>query len=284
MVREYGNPPYEIVVLHGGPGAAGSTGGLARLLAKKYSVLEPMQSKDSIYGLVEELRQQIEGQTVDQVVLIGHSWGAWLAGIFAEKYSKMVKKVILIGCAPLAEEYVSEISVRRQANMTLEEQREYESILCVLEEDRRKKAGGEKSERLEERLEEIGDLEKSQYLCRLGEICDRADGYAEIVQEQEAVIVDGELYGKVWNEAVELRKTGVLLELFKNISCPVTCIQGCVDPHPIQGVTEPMRGCGVLKGVYVLEKCGHTPWKEKYAREEFEKVLFQVIEMGKENS
>lgn len=39
MVRKYGKEPYHIIVLHGGPGAAGSVCGLARLIAQEYGVL-----------------------------------------------------------------------------------------------------------------------------------------------------------------------------------------------------------------------------------------------------
>lgn len=48
MVRRHGKGPYNIVALHGGPGAAGSAFGLARLIAKEFGVLEPMQSKYTI--------------------------------------------------------------------------------------------------------------------------------------------------------------------------------------------------------------------------------------------
>ena len=42
-VRRYGRPGRPAIVLHGGPGAPGSAGGLARALADPLHVLEPWQ-------------------------------------------------------------------------------------------------------------------------------------------------------------------------------------------------------------------------------------------------
>lgn len=117
MVRKYGKEPYHIIVLHGGPAAAGSVCGLARLIAQEYGVLEPMQSKYAIRELEEELMKQIEKNCSGKVILAGHSWGAWLAGLFAERFPDKVEKVILIGCGPLDEAYVSRIGERRKGNM-----------------------------------------------------------------------------------------------------------------------------------------------------------------------
>lgn len=257
MVRKHGKEPYHIVVLHGGPGAAGSAFGLARLISKEFGVLEPMQSKYTIREQEEELRAQIENNCSGKVILAGHSWGAWLAGLFAERFSDKVEKVILIGCPPLDEAYVSKIGERRKGNMSPEEAKEFDQILRQLEE-----VWGEKDE----------------YLRRLGEICDRADGYQEEKSLSDKAEVNGELYEKVWKEAAELRKSGKLLERFERISCPLVLIQGAVDPHPSEGVIQPLRDRNVDIKSYVLDKCGHTPWREKYAREEFARVLFSELE------
>lgn len=257
MVRKHGKEPYYIVVLHGGPGAASSAFGLAKLISKEFGVLEPMQSKYTIMEQEEELREQIENHCSGKVILVGHSWGAWLAGLFAERFPDKVEKVILIGCGPLDEVYVSQIGERRKRNMSSEETEEFDKTLRQLEE---------------------GFGEKDEYLRRLGEICDRADGYQEEKNLRDKAEVNGELYEKVWKEAAGLRKSGKLLERFGRISCPLVLIQGVVDPHPSEGVIQPLRDRNVDIKSYVLDKCGHTPWKEKYAREEFAEVLFLELE------
>ncbi len=244
------------MVLHGGPGAAGSALGLARLIAEEYGVLEPMQSKYTIRELEEELKEQIEENCLGKVVLAGHSWGAWLAGLFAERFPDKVEKVILIGCGPLDESYVPQIAERRKENMSSEEAEEFEWILGRLQD-----GTGDKDECM-------------RLVAALGEICDRADGYQEEGSLDEKADVDGELYEKVWREAAGLRKSGELLKRFRRISCPLALIQGAADPHPWQGVIQPLKDSDVDIETYVIPKCGHTPWREKYAREEAaEKII-----------
>ncbi len=257
MVRKHGKGPYNIVVLHGGPGAAGSAFGLARLIAKEFGVLEPMQSKYTIGELEEELMEQMEKNCPGKVILAGHSWGAWLAGLFAERFPDKVEKVILIGSGPLDECYVSQIGERRKENMSSKEAEEYDQI-----------------------LRQLGDGlgEKDECLQRLGEICDRADGYQEEEALRDGADINGNLHDKIWKEAVRLRKSGELLERFGRISCPLVLIQGAADPHPAEGVIQPLKDRNVDIKSYVLGKCGHTPWREKYAREEFARVLFSELE------
>lgn len=257
MVRKHGKEPYRIVVLHGGPGAAGSAFGLAGLISGEYGVLEPMQSKNTIGDLEEELLQQIEENCSGKVILAGHSWGAWLAGLFAERFPDKVEKVILIGCGPLDESYVSQIGERRKGNMSPGEAEEFDRILRQIED---------------------GFGKKDECLRRLGEICDRADGYQEEESMGDKAEVNGDLYEKIWKEAAALRRSGKLLERFRRVSCPLVLIQGAADPHPPEGVIQPLRDCNVDIKLYVLDQCGHTPWREKYAREEFAGVLFSELE------
>lgn len=256
MVRKYGKSPYNIAVLHGGPGAAGSACGLARLISEKYGVLEPMQSKYSIGELEEELLDQIKANCPGKVTLVGHSWGAWLAGLFAQRYPEKVKKVILIGCGPLEEKYVPQIGERRRKNMPLEVKTEFDGILRQLE---------------------SGTGKNDAYLKRLGRICDRADGYQEEEFLKDQAEINGELYEKVWKEADELRKSGKLLECFEKILCPLVLVQGIADPHPAEGILLPLREKKKEIKSYVIERCGHTPWREKYARKLFVDILLSEL-------
>ena len=84
------------------------------------------------------------------------------------------------------EAYVSQIGERRKGNMSSEEAEEFDQILRQLEE---------------------GFGEKDEYLWRLGEICDSADGYQEEKHLRDKAEVNGDLYEKVWKEAAGLRMT-----------------------------------------------------------------------------
>jgi pimeloyl-ACP methyl ester carboxylesterase len=83
--REYGEQPFKIAVLHGGPGAPGSAAPIAEGIFRHRSVLEPFQTADSVDGQVEELRQILESCASLPVTLVGHSWGAWLGYIYAAR-------------------------------------------------------------------------------------------------------------------------------------------------------------------------------------------------------
>ena len=108
-VREYAKPPYKFLVLHGGPGAPGCAAGLCRGLSEKAGVLEHLQKSHTIEGLFDEIKCIIEGYSLNKVVLVGHSYGAWLALLFTEKYPQVVSKVVIIGCGPLETKYLPEL-------------------------------------------------------------------------------------------------------------------------------------------------------------------------------
>ena len=55
-LRKYGERPYSVVVVHGGPGAGGEMGVVAGELAPEWGVLEPIQTAGTVEGQVEELR------------------------------------------------------------------------------------------------------------------------------------------------------------------------------------------------------------------------------------
>ena len=54
-LRTYGDPPFNVAVLHGGPGAPGQMAPVARELSSKWGVLEPLQTATSLGGQILEL-------------------------------------------------------------------------------------------------------------------------------------------------------------------------------------------------------------------------------------
>lgn len=254
MVRLYGKAPYEAVLVHGGPGAIGSLKGFAEKLNEisQIGVVEAIQSKYSIEELIEELYCQIKSHCSNKVSLIGHSWGAWLVVLFTEKYPEVVKNVILIGCPPLEDKYVSEIGSRRLQNLSDEDGAIFQRLVSNHATDK--------------------DMEK------IPRIFDQADNYClENREKHRAERTDSEMHNKVWSEAAELRSSGKLLISFQNIKSKIYLIQGESDPHPINGVTIPLQENGVQCEVYVLERCGHSPFMEKYVKDEFYKILVRAI-------
>src|SRR5215211_3749423 len=94
-LRRYGAAPFRVAVVHGGPGAPGSVAAVARELARERGVLEPLQAARSVDGQVAELGDVLARAASPPVVLIGHSWGAWLAALLAARHPALVGKVIL---------------------------------------------------------------------------------------------------------------------------------------------------------------------------------------------
>ena len=135
MTRRYGKAPFRAAAIHGGPGAVGSAGGLAEGLAVSAScgVLEPFQSKETIPELEAELEKQLAAEAAAPVALIGHSWGAWLAALFAAEHPERVSKLILVGSGPLHSRYVPLIGKRRLARLDGRRRERFQALLAELD-------------------------------------------------------------------------------------------------------------------------------------------------------
>ena len=92
-------------------------------------------------------------------------------------------------------------------------------------------------------------------------------------EEEEHIEVRQDIYQGVWPEANELRRSGKLLQLGEKIECPVVAIHGDYDPHPAEGVKEPLSKVVKDFKFILLENCGHTPWIEQIAKNEFYEIL-----------
>lgn len=254
MVRLYGNAPYKTVLVHGGPGAIGSLKGFARELSElsQTGIVEAIQSEYTISELIEELYIQIKENCSEKVSLIGHSWGAWLVALFAEKHPDLTENVILVGSGPLEDKYVSEIGARRFQNLSAEDGAIFQRLTA--------------NQATDEDMTKIPSIfEKSDNYCLENRELHRADK------------IDSKMHNTVWTEAAQLRSNGELLAIFKRIKGNLFLIQGETDPHPARGVMDPLSENGVACKAYLLEKCGHSPFMEKYAKEEFYKILLQII-------
>lgn len=254
MVRLYGKAPYKIVLVHGGPGAIGSLKGFARELniLSQMGVVEALQSKYSIAELIDELYSQISDNCNEKVSLIGHSWGAWLAALFAVKYPELIERIILVGSGPLEDKYVAEIGTRRFENLS--------------EED------GEIFQRL------INNQATDEDMAKIPNVFEKSDNYClENRDMHKADKTDSRMHNTIWEEAAGLRTSGELLAAFKRIKNKIVLIQGETDPHPARGIMIPLQENGVECETYILEKCGHSPFMERYAKEDFYKILLEII-------
>ena len=109
-LRTYGNAPYRTLVLHGGPGSPGCAAGLCRgLQTRGISVLEHLQKGKTAAQLMKEKLNTLDAHGIEKITVVGHSYGAWLALLFAAKHPHRVEKTIIIGCGPLQEKYLPQL-------------------------------------------------------------------------------------------------------------------------------------------------------------------------------
>lgn len=252
-LRTYGNAPFAVAVIHGGPGAPGSMAPVARELSSRRGVLEPLQMAPSVEGQLQELQAVLKTHADLPVTLIGSSWGAMLSFIFAARFPVHVAKLILVGSAVYDEQYARAIQETRISRLDEEAKREVLSLLTI--------------------LSDPAVSDKCTPLARLGALFTEADGYNPVTLDTEVLEHQYHLNQSVWGEAAELRRSGKLLELGKQIQCPVVAIHGDYDPHPAEGIRKPLAPILGNFRFVLLKNCGHLPWIEKEARGEFYRVL-----------
>jgi pimeloyl-ACP methyl ester carboxylesterase len=251
-LRRYGSAPYSVAVVHGGPGAAGEMAPVARALSAGRGVLEPLQNAATLEGQVQELRDVLAGHADLPVTLVGHSWGAWLAFIVAARYQALAAKVILIGSGSFEERYAVRVLETRLSRLGRREREEAISLM--------------------ETLQDHGGGDGPAALVRFIGLISKADDF-DPLPGSEGCELRPEILRQVWGEAERLRRSGELLALGEEIRCPVVAIHGDYDPHPAEGVSEPLSRVLTDFRFVLLEACGHTPWRERRAKERFYAVL-----------
>jgi len=250
--RKHGKAPYKIAFLHGGPGGAGDMYSVAKHLASDFGILEPLQCGLSIQQQIDELHSCFKEQSNEALIVVGFSWGAWLATIFAAKYPDLVKKLIFIGAGAFTEDYIQDMTKVRMQRLKPDEQQEVNSILL--------------------KMNGCRTVDKKLFQ-KFGCLMSKADAYDFSFTGDSRLDFRPDIFQSVWPEAAELRRSGELLNLIKKINCPLTAIHGLQDPHPWQGVEEPIRELLPEFNMIKIDKCGHSPWKEKYVKEEFYKIM-----------
>lgn len=259
-LRKHGAKPYKFAVVHGGPGAFGEMQPIARFLAANGGVLEPFQTEGTLEKQLMELKSILEENINEPIILIGFSWGAWLSYIFAACFPLLVKKLILVGSGPFRQEYVQKIEQTRLSRLSLEEKQEYRSII--------------------EKLPDSDFEDKNRLFLRLGELASKTDSFAPMKDEYDKPKIEKAKdynYSSVLNEVLELRRKDELINFAKQIRCQVVAIHGDYDPHPAEGVKEPLSNALWDFQFYLIKDCGHKPWIESKAKNEFYKILKDVI-------
>jgi len=254
-IRTYGSSPYEVAVIHGGPGAAGEMAPVARELSQYCGVLEPLQSALTIDEQIEELKNSLMKHRCEPISLIGYSWGALLSIITAFQYPEIVKKILLVSCPPLVSEYAKEIQ-----NTCLD------------------RLNDSQKQELDKTLKKLSDplcKNKDDLMSKLGELLSSTDTFKAITEPKDKIQCRHDIFESIWSEAVQMRNSCVLLDYALNVKCPMTAIHGDYDPHPYKAVQDFLKD--KLDNFVLLKKCGHSPWREVYAEKEFYQIAKDFV-------
>ena len=247
---------HHVLLVHGGPGAPGSIFHLAKQLENFCQVSVVHQHHRQIGLLINDLKSQIDALEKGPCILIGHSAGAWLSGVFTSRFPQLVLKLILIGAGPLENQYLEELDHTRKNRMTVEDKLRFEKCLEAL-----------RSSDFEKIRPALDTLQELVF------ITDNKFPDPGLVSHSS---VDWEAFLDLSSAWGRWRSKGDLLKTFQKITCPVISFHGEYDPHPANGVSEPLRNLLHFEQ-YILPDCGHTPWIESRAKEAFLNQLKNLV-------
>lgn len=259
--RFYGKKDIDLVLVHGGPGARGELKDLALLLSEDFGIMEVNQSQVTIGALVDELHYYIKRHCKKKIVLLGHSWGAWLIVCYAVKYPKSVKKLILVSSGSFQEQYVKEFNERRMGRLQVADESYFNELMEKFTSDELQNKDGV--------MKEFG-----LFMAKL-------DTYAyidDIKDQLEYVAPNYLMFNAIWKEADALRRSGKLMELVTLLNHPIHIIQGDYDSHQLNGIVEPFDNENICYSYDLLKKCGHYPWREKYAISSFVECIKRQLQ------
>ena len=59
--------------------------------------VRPREGYD-VFTLTDDIRALIQALGIDKPILVAHDWGGALGWIFAHRYSKLIRKLVVINC------------------------------------------------------------------------------------------------------------------------------------------------------------------------------------------
>ena len=250
-VRCYGEAGPRVVVLHGGPAASGSAAPIARGLADRFRVLEPWQrgsgdERLTVARHVDDLRQLLGLRAAgERPAIVGESWGAMLALAFAAEHPELAGPLVLVGCGtfdPVA---------RARLHRTLDERTD--SAL-------RGRLGRLAAEVPDpgERLWQWHRLTARLYSFDPVELTELPEEPFDLRAHEES-----------WADMLRLQEEGRYPAAFSAIRGPVLMLHGDHDPHPGEAIRDSLLPCLPQLEYRELARCGHAPWTERLAGEEF---------------
>jgi pimeloyl-ACP methyl ester carboxylesterase len=254
-IRRHGTKGPVVIVLHGGPGAPGSAAELAVGLSDAFRVVEPWQRESGegdrltvarhVVDLHEVLRAvRVSGQLP---ALVGQSWGAMLALVYAAEHPSEVSSIVLVGCGSFDK-------TSRSVGVKIREERIARYI---------------------DKHPEFADdlnLELNDRIIKWHKLTDNYEVITSLDQ-MDGIVFDRKGYTETWSDMLRCQETGLYPAAFSNIVSPVLMLHGSYDPHPGKMIRDILKGHIPQLEYREFESCGHQPSIEVFAREEFFRVI-----------
>lgn len=254
-------PP--VVFVHGGPGLWDYLGPLAELLDDRVTAIRYDQrgcarsgGADGPFTIVQaldDLDRVRAAYGLDQVSVVGHSWGAEVAVRYAARYTDHVRAVAYLAGVGAGETYLPGFSAERDRRLGPDKQR-WDEL--------RARARTQDEERELCLLQWRPDFAPTPDASRHAE--------ALWATRPPNIAVNQRANRELWAD----RASVDLLGEAAAVGCPVRMIQGAADPRPWQA-TDPLLAALPDGARTVLEGAGHLPWAER-PRETRDLVLSAV--------
>ncbi|MCZ6835518.1 MAG: alpha/beta hydrolase, partial [Planctomycetota bacterium] len=242
-IRTYGTTGPELILIHGGPGAAGGLHRLAQGLEDSFRVIEPWQRRSggtplTVARHVDDLFTTIESKCLEsRPVLIGHSWGAMLALAYGATHPEHVGPIVLIGCGTFDPESRHRYQETTKHRMTEEARRRIDQVSqTVMNPD--------------ERLRSMATVLLPLYSHDLLDV--------PVPEECDALG-----HEETWHDMMRLQSEDVYPAQFRVIRGPVLMLHGRDDPHPGAKIRDTLMGVMPQVEYHEWSHCGHYPWLER---------------------
>jgi pimeloyl-ACP methyl ester carboxylesterase len=96
-------------------------------------------------------------------------------------------------------------------------------------------------------------------------------------EKEEYEPFDERAHEESWGDMMRLQADGTYPKAFSSITSEVLMLHGSYDPHPGPMIHASLRRCIRRLEYRELDRCGHSPWLERFARAEFFSALKQWL-------
>jgi pimeloyl-ACP methyl ester carboxylesterase len=230
---------------------------IARELSDRYRIFEPLQRRSGDLPLtvdrhINDLREVIDACCpVERPGLVGSSWGAMLALAFGAAYPDVVGPLVLVGSGTYTVESSAEFHRLLDERITPEQSARLDAAASADDPDTA----------LAEAAAEL-DTPYSYNIAGTPSDLEWVDARGNRETNDD------------WNRR---RAGGEFPGSSAPIQQPVLMIHGVVDPHPGLMIRDSLLPVLPRLEYVEVERCGHYPWRERYARDQFYEILFDWL-------